>query len=125
FLEDDPRSESWEFGALVSRFGESTTNSSSPLPISSCYHLFVPDSSKRHLVTNSLQYFVGSYYSHHSPEVNPSFFDYMFETLPFSEFLPDARVPRVEVICPQPRRALKATSSVLDWVEDFGSEAKG
>ncbi|THU59708.1 hypothetical protein C4D60_Mb07t04890 [Musa balbisiana] len=43
----------------------------------------------------------------------------------FPEFLPDARVPRVEVICPQPRRALKATSSVLDWVADFGSKAKG
>ncbi|RRT44480.1 hypothetical protein B296_00035773 [Ensete ventricosum] len=43
----------------------------------------------------------------------------------FPEFLPDARVPRVEVICPQPRRALKSTSSVLDWVEDFGSKAKG
>ncbi|URE21154.1 hypothetical protein MUK42_12443 [Musa troglodytarum] len=43
----------------------------------------------------------------------------------FPEFLPDARVPRVEVICPQPRRALKGTSSVSDWIEDFGSKAKG
>lgn len=41
----------------------------------------------------------------------------------FTEFLPDTRVPRVEVIYPQPRRAVKVPP-MLDGVGSLGSKTK-
>lgn len=41
----------------------------------------------------------------------------------FTEFLPDARVPRVEVIYPQPRHAVKV-HTMLDCVGSLPSKTK-